>query len=441
MRRQSRIDPFFRMGERSMDRTTAALKPADYPRAGTRADANAGDHNFVKVVLAAGAVFAIAFGLRQAQPLFIGPLNTRTGIGYAAISFAFGIGEFVRGIAQPLAGAAADRWGPRWVMIGGVVLLAAASAAVPFAGGAVALTLLIGCVFGAGAGAVGPGMLISAANRWIPEARRSVATGIINAGGSFGQFTIVPLAQLVLGIAGWQPAVIVLGVAGLAAVPLILMLTPGASTPAPAAAVGTSTLRTALSEAARDPGFLLLNLGFFTCGFHVAFIATHLPGVVALCGLPASVSAWSLSLIGLFNMMGSLWIGKAIQGRSMKRALAWIYLCRALLILAFFATPKTPATFFLFAAGIGFTYLSTVPPTVGLVGKLMGTRYLATLFGMVMFSHQIGGFLGAWLGGKALEASRSYDWMWYADIALCLLAVMVHLAIRETRPAPLGAQA
>jgi predicted MFS family arabinose efflux permease len=230
---------------------------------------------------------------------------------------------------------------------------------------------------------------------------------------------------------------VILGVVGLAAVPLLMVFTPSASA-RPVAAAG-STLGVTLRGAVRDPSFLLLNLGFVTCGFHVAFIATHLPGMIALCELPASVSAWSLSVIGLFNIMGSLWIGKAIHGRRLKYALASIYFARAILILAFFLAPKTPVVFFAFAAGIGFTYLSTVPPTVGLVAKLLGVRYLATLFGIVMLTHQIGGFLGAWLGGKAFEATGSYDWMWVADITLCLFAAVVNLPIRETRA--LGAAA
>ena len=396
----------------------------------------------LSIALAAGAVFALALGLRQAQPLFISALNSHTGIGYATISLAFGIAQLTWGVAQPVAGAVADRWGPRRVMIAGVTLLAAANMATPFSGNAVVLTLLIGVAAAAGAGAVGPAMLISAANRWIPEAKRSVSAGIINAGGSFGQFTIIPLAQLLMGIAGWQPALVILGVTGLAAVPLVLVLTRVA--PAHAAGVtahGGATLRVALREAIRDPSFLLLNAGFFTCGFHVAFIATHLPGMVALCELPASVSAWSLSVIGLFNIMGSLWVGKVVQKRSMKYALATIYFARAIVILAFFLAPKTPAVFFLFAAGIGFTYLSTVPPTAGLVAKLRGARYLATLFGIVMLSHQIGGFLGAWLGGKAFEATGSYDWMWLADITLCLFAAIVQLPIREVRSLPAVAPA
>jgi predicted MFS family arabinose efflux permease len=392
------------------------------------------------IAIGAGAIFALALGIRQAQPLFISAINSNTGIGYATISLAFGIAQLMWGISQPLAGAVADRWGPRPVMISGAILVSVATAATPFATSAGALIVLIGILAAAGAGALGPSLLLSAANRWIPEAKRSVASGIVNAGGSFGQFTLIPFAQLLIGLAGWQPALIALGATGLVAIPLVLYLTRGATAPAVAAA-GSGTLRQALRQAGRDPSFLLLNAGFFTCGFHVAFIATHLPGFVTLCQLPASVSAWSLAIIGLFNIFGSLWIGRAIQARRMKIALAWIYFARAAIILAFVFAPKTPLAFFIFAAGIGFTYLSTVPPTVGLVAKLLGARYLATLFGVVMLSHQVGGFLGAWLGGKAFEATGSYDWMWWADIALCLFAAAIHLPIREARPAAVPAPA
>ena len=226
-------------------------------------------------------------------------------------------------------------------------------------------------------------------------------------------------------------------VIGLIAVPLVLWITQGHYEHAaaqPAAAAGS--LKQALAVAVKDPSFLLLTTGFFTCGFHVAFIATHLPGVVASCELPPSVSAWSLALIGLFNIFGSLWVGKFINGRRMKLALAGIYFARAMIILVFFFAPKTALTFLLFACGIGFTYLSTVPPTVGLVIKFYGLRYMATLFGVVMLSHQVGGFLGAYYGGQAFEATGSYDWMWWADIALCLMAAAVHLPIREKVPAP-----
>jgi predicted MFS family arabinose efflux permease len=232
---------------------------------------------------------------------------------------------------------------------------------------------------------------------------------------------------------------VIMGVIGLGAIPAILWITQGGAHAPAASGAHThghaaGSLKQAIGTALRDPSFLLLTAGFFTCGFHVAFIATHLPGVVALCGLPAAVGAWSLAMIGLFNIFGSLWVGNFVTGRRMKTTLAGIYFARALIILAFFFAPKTALTFLVFAAAIGFSYLSTVPPTIGLVIKFYGPRYVATLFGLVMLSHQAGGFLGAWLGGKAFEASGSYDWMWFADIALCLLAAAVHLPIREPAP-------
>jgi len=379
--------------------------------------------------------------VRQSQALFIGPINSSTGIGYASISLAFAVGQLAWGIAMPVAGGLADRYGARPVMTIGVLLVALATALTPLAHSTAELIVLIGLLAACGAGAIGPGLIMSALERWVPEAKRSVATGIVNAGGSFGQFTVIPLAGLFIGIAGWQPAMVIMGAISLAAIPAILWITRGAAAHAAAQPKPAGSLRQAVGTAARDPSFLLLTAGFFTCGFHVAFIATHLPGVVAQCGLPAAVSAWSLALIGLFNIFGSLWVGKFVTGRRMKTTLAGIYFARALIIVVFFFAPKTTLTFLLFAAAIGFSYLSTVPPTIGLVIKFYGPRYVATLFGLVMLSHQMGGFLGAWLGGKAFEASGSYDWMWGADVALCLLAAALHLPIREAKPAPLAAAA
>ena len=391
------------------------------------------ERSFMALALAAGAIFALALGIRSAQPLFISSMNSATGMGYATISLAFAIAQLVWGIGQPVAGAVGDRWGPRPVMIGGAVLLALGTALTAFAQTPLALMLAIGVVAAAGASTAGPAQLASAVSQWIPEAKRSVANGIIGAGGSFGQFLIVPLAQLCIGLAGWQPALVIVGVIGLAGIPLVLYITDASVVPTHAH-TQAGTLGQAVRDAMRDPSFLLLTAGFFTCGFHIAFIATHLPGYVALCQLPASVGAWSLSIIGLFNIAGSLWVGRHIQARRMKLTLAGVYFARAVAILIFFYAPKTPLVFFIFAAVIGFTYLSTVPPTIGLVAKLHGPRYLATLFGLVILSHQVGGFLGAWLGGKAFEATGSYDWMWWADIALCVFAALVHLPIREARP-------
>jgi predicted MFS family arabinose efflux permease len=197
-----------------------------------------------------------------------------------------------------------------------------------------------------------------------------------------------------------------------------------------------------LRLALRDRSYLCLHAGFFTCGFHIAFLVTHLPGEVGLCGLPASVSAAALALIGLFNIAGSLSAGMLASRFRMKYLLAAMYGSRAVIILIYLAAPKTAWTFYLFAAALGFTWLATVPPTAGLVGKLFGVRYLATLFGLTLLSHQIGGFFGAWLGGLSFVTYGNYNWMWYADIALALAAALVNLPIREApvlRPATAAA--
>jgi predicted MFS family arabinose efflux permease len=195
-------------------------------------------------------------------------------------------------------------------------------------------------------------------------------------------------------------------------------------------------LSEAVSGAFRDRSFLLLGAGFFVCGFHVGFIATHMPGVVAACGLTPTVGAWALATIGLFNIVGSFAVGWMVDKVRMKMLLSALYATRGLAVLCFLLAPKNEWVVMTFAAVIGVTYLSTVPPTVGLIAKLHGTRYMATLFGLVIVSHQVGGFLGAWLGGRSVEANGSYDWVWYIDILLAVGAALVHLPIREARVRP-----
>jgi predicted MFS family arabinose efflux permease len=208
---------------------------------------------------------------------------------------------------------------------------------------------------------------------------------------------------------------------------------PQAAAAAAAAHASDGGLRKAVRDAFADRSYLLLHAGFFTCGFHIAFLVTHLPGEVDLCGLPASVASWSLALIGLANIVGSLAAGWWVNRYRSKYVLFWMYGSRAVLVLLYLAAPKTELTFYLFAIGLGFTWLATVPPTAGVVGKLFGTRYLATLFGLTILTHQIGGFFGAWLGGIAMETSGNYLWMWYADALLAAAAALVNLPIREAK--------
>lgn len=389
------------------------------------------------IIAAAGLVFALIFGVRQSVALFIGPINSATGLGIAAISLAFACAQLMWGITQPIAGAVADKYGTGRVVAAGAVLVMLGTVLTPYATSTWMLVLLIGVVAAGGGGMAGLGVLMSAVARALPPEKRGLASGMVNAGGSFGQFLVAPLAALLTGAIGWIGALTALGFLSLAIVPLAWVLR-GKHPHPPLGAAAEKSMRHTVRDAWQDPSFVLLTAGFFVCGFHVAFIATHLPGVVALCGLPPAVGAWALSLIGLFNIAGSFASGWAIGRWRMKSVLSLLYASRALAVLAFMFAPKTASTFMVFAIVLGFTYLSTVPPTVGLVGKLHGMRYVATLFGIVMLSHQVGGFLGAWLGGYVFERTGSYDWLWYTDIMLAVGAALIHMPIKES-PKPRSA--
>jgi predicted MFS family arabinose efflux permease len=293
---------------------------------------------------------------------------------------------------------------------------------------------VLGVLVAAGAGAGSFSVLIGAAAQRVPAAARGTASGVINAGGSFGQFVFAPLVQKLIGASGVF-AMAWVGLITLLALPLAWMLrrSPEAAAAHHAASAADGGLSKAVAYAMRDRSYLLLHAGFFTCGFHIAFLVTHLPGEVALCGLSASVASWSLAIIGLANIAGSLMAGYWVNRYRSKMVLFWMYGSRAVLVLVYLAAPKTEWTFYLFAIGLGFTWLATVPPTAGVVGKLFGTRYLATLFGLTLLSHQIGGFFGAWLGGIAISQQGDYLWMWYADALLAAAAALCNLPIREAK--------
>lgn len=394
-----------------------------------------GTREILVTTLAAAGILMITMGARQSLGLFIGPMDDSTGLGIAAISLALAIGQFSWGAVQPIAGAAADRYGPRVVLIAGIVLLALGSAVTPLMGSSFGLIVSLGLLSAIGSGAGSFSVLIGAAAQRLPAESRGAASGVINAGGSFGQFVFAPILQKLIQSFGWMGAMWSLAVMTLAALPLIGRLTRSAPLPI-AKQAGDTGVMNAMGGALRDRSYLLLHLGFFTCGFHIAFLVTHLPGEVDLCGLPPSVASWSLAIIGLANIVGSLFAGAWVSKYRSKYVLAWMYASRALLIALYLMAPRTELTFYLFAAGLGFTWLATVPPTAAIVGKLFGVRYLATLFGLTLFSHQIGGFLGAYLGGLAFTRFGDYTWMWYADIALAAMAAIVNLPIREAKIAP-----
>ncbi|HLX81156.1 MAG TPA: MFS transporter [Burkholderiales bacterium] len=387
------------------------------------------------VTLAAAAFLMVTMGVRQSFGLFISPLNSSTGLGIATISFALAIGQFTWGAVQPIAGALADRHGPGKVLMVGLVLLACGMALTPFMGSGFGLIVSLGLLASIGSGAGSFSVLIGAASKRLPAEARGKAAGVVNAGGSLGQFVFAPISQVLIQAFGWMTALWTLAAMTFLALPLVrAVAAPHAAAPAQHSA-SDSPWR-ALGDAFGDRSYLLLNAGFFTCGFHIAFLVTHLPQEVNLCGLPPTVASWSLAIIGLANIAGSLLAGYSTSRYRSKYILALMYGSRAALIAVYLLAPKTALTFYIFAAGLGLTWLATVPPTASIVGKLFGIRFLATLFGMTLLSHQIGGFLGAWLGGLAFERSGNYQWMWYADMALAAAAALVNLPIREMPIAP-----
>jgi len=396
------------------------------------------------ILIPAAVIMMVGMGSRQVTGLFLSPINTTTGIGIAGLSLAVAVGHFVWGATQPIFGALADRYGSVAIMTLGAILLAIGLAITPLMTDQLGMVFAIGVLSAAGAGAASFSILVGlAANRLAPE-HHSFAAGFINAGGSFGQFVLAPITERIIALSGWMNGMLALAVAALAIIPFILYLRPKkksdqeeeAEVAQAANKPAEKKLGTQVREAMGDRSYLLIHIGFFTCGFHVAFLITHLPGEIALCGLPASVSGISIAIIGLANIVGS--IGAGILGNHfrLKSILFWVYLARGYLVLLYMISPKDPITFYIFSAGLGMTFLATVGPTAALVGKLFGPRYLATLFGLTLLSHQTGGFLGAWLGGLAAENQGNYNMLWYADAVLAIIAAIIHLPIRESAPAP-----
>jgi len=396
------------------------------------------------LVLAATATLLVTMGIRQSLGLLVAPLGRDTGLGIAEISFALAVGQLMWGASQPLFGIVADQHGAGRVLVAGGLLLVVGLLLAPALPSGWGLLLTLGVMASAGAGAGSFSILIGATAQHIPARKRSMTAGMINAGGSLGQFLFAPFVQAVIAAAGWAAALWALAATALATLPLAWPLrrrkaaTPATTPGTDGGAVAALGLREQLRIAARDHSYWYLHLGFFTCGVHVAFLVTHLPTEIAMCGLSANVSALSLALIGLFNIGGSLVAGWLGQHYRMKYILAAMYASRTLLIAVYLLSPPTPMTFFLFSAGLGLTWLATVPPTAGLITKLFGPRYLGTLFGLTLLSHQIGGFFGAWVGGLVMERFGDYTWMWYADMALALGAAIINLPIRER---PLGLEA
>jgi MFS family permease len=378
---------------------------------------------------------ALAMGLRQSFGLFLAPMIAANGWTAGGFALAIALQVLVNGFSQPLCGLLADRIGGRNVIMGGAVLYCLGILGMALSEGLPLFTFFAGLVMGVAVSAAGMPVIMASMTRLMPESQRGRATGLGTAGSSFGQFLVVPLAGLgILGF-GWQGAMFAMAGAALLMIPLAL---PLQDRPAPRAADAPAEegAGSTLKRAFASRSFWCLFFGFFVCGLHVSFLAVHLPGFVASCHLPAYVGAGAISLIGLFNVAGSLISGELTQKWRRRELLVGIYASRALLMAGFVMVEKTTGSVLVFSALMGVLWLSTVPPTVALCARNFGTRWLATVFGLVFLGHQLGGFTGAWLGGVIFDRTGSYDTMWTICILASVFAALVHLPIRDrARPA------
>ncbi len=390
------------------------------------------------VVLIAGCLISlIGFGLRASFGLFTEPLSAAHGWGREVFAFAVAIQNLFWGLGQPLAGVIVDRYGPARVLAVGGVMYAAGMVWMAYADTGLTMTLSAGVLVGLALSGASTFTIVSAFARFVPEERRSWALGLGTAAGSLGQFLIAPLGQAFILAYGWQTALVLLGSLALLVPFLAIAMRERGRTKAaaaPAQAAADFDAAGAVRRAFGHRSYVLLVMGFFTCGFQLAFITVHLPPYLGDVGIGPGLAAWAIAVIGLFNVVGAYSSG-ILGGWYPKRyLLASIYLGRAVAIAAFVLVPPSTGSVLLFAAVIGVLWLSTVPPTSGLVVVMFGTRYVATLYGLVFLSHQIGSFIGVWLGGILYERTGNYDVVWWLCVILGAVAALLHLPIVE-RPA------
>ena len=395
--------------------------------------------NYFFILFAAGAIQSVVFGGRQTIPLSIEGINLASTVNYLEISFAFAVGQLISGAVTPLGGVISDKYGSGKTLLLGIVISTLGCFLIPFSTTPLMLVLSIGILSAGGSGIAGLPVIMSAVNKLVPPEKSGMAFGFVNAGGSVGQFLFAPLAGLMIINYGWQASIFAICALLLMILPLVWILRHQPEKKKKIQAGDNLTLSKALSLAFNTPSYILLISGFFVCGFHVAFIITHMPGVIVACGLSVNVTGWSLAVIGFFNILGSLYAGWHISKRSMKIFLSYIYGARAIIVILFLLSPKDITSIMLFSAALGFTYLSTVPATAALVGKMFGPKYLATLFGITLFSHNIGAFFGAYLGGYFFQMTGEYTIVWLIDIGLAIFAALIHLPIKEKSALPVGA--
>jgi MFS family permease len=392
-------------------------------------------------ILCGGGILAVIVGLRQSLGLFLPPISVELDLGRETFALGIGLMNLVWGLGAPFAGALADRHGAGRVAAFGGLL---------YGGGLLAMTLggqgeqLLagGVLLGLGLSGAGFSVVLGAVGRAAPPERLSAALGWASVGGSIGQFLALPYTYLLIGGFGWSLSLAILAATAALTVPLARGIAGAAAAPDAAPdASGAQSLGEAVREACRHRGFRLLTAGFFVCGFHLAFVAVHLPAYLGDKGLPTWLAATALTLVGLCNVIGTLGCGLLGQRYPKKSVLSLLYLLRALVFLAFLVVPVSQASVLVFGAAMGFLWLGTVPLTSGLVAQIFGPAYMSTLFGMVFLSHQVGGFGGAWLAGYVYDLTGSYDLMWWLSVALGLASAALHWPIDDRPVARLRADA
>ncbi|WP_448191662.1 MFS transporter [Azospirillum sp. sgz301742] len=390
-------------------------------------------HSALAVLVCASAILAVSLGVRHAFGLFLQPVSMDSGWGREVFAFAIALQNLVWGVSQPFAGMAADRFGAGRVIIAGTVLYVLGLLVMAQPQGATVFVLGAGVLVGLGLSGTTYPLVLGAVSRAVPPERRSLALGIAMGGAAFGQFVMLPGTLVGIDLLGWPGALLALSAATVLMVPLAVPLSERGQSVG--AAPAGETAGAAIREALRHRGFLLLSLGFFVCGFQVVFIATHVPAFLNDQGLPVEVGSTVLALIGLFNIAGAYLAGRW-GGRWRKpMLLAWLYLARAVIIAAFVFLPVTQWSAYAFGAVMGLFWLSTVPLTKGTVSDLFGVRNMSMLGGVVFLAHQLGAFLGGWLGGVLYDRLGSYDGAWGLAIALSLVAAVVNVPIRTGAPA------
>jgi MFS family permease len=385
------------------------------------------------VIILCGCVIAmLTFGPRSSFGFFLTPMSAANDWGRDVFALAFAIQNLLWGLGQPLAGVIADRFGTVRVLSVGALLYAAGLALMAYSTNPLALHLTAGALIGFGLSGCSFNLVIAALGKLMPERWRMLSIGAATAAGSFGQFLFAPFGVALIDGAGWQNALLVFAALMLLVVPLSLAVAtpPNRSSSAPGTA-NTQSLTSALREAFGHRSYVFLVLGFFTCGFQLAFITFHLPAYLVDRGLSAQVGGWTLATIGLFNIIGCIAVGWLANRFPRRYLLALNYSLRSVTIAAFVLLPPSPVAALVFGAVMGLLWLSTVPPTSGLVSLMFGTRWMATLYGFVFFSHQVGGFLGAWLGGLLYEQTGSYNIVWWLAVLTGLLSAIINLPIVE----------